>query len=199
MIDFEYLADWKSIHWSWISNRWEALEKSTIKDVGYMMDFCYEHNPRNIKHLHQLYTSINANKRAYDNVVEVIKTDTGFNTGMSNILATICLFYNTFMGYQAEQEFRKIVKSKYPNIKLRKTPPEIDNEYAIDFIWKSYSKRGAVQIKSNKSKKENTTGYLNRNHYKNQLFTQQYNIPVEYIYYSSEYNSETYDFKISFN
>lgn len=199
MINFKDLSDWKSIHWDWINNRWDKLETSSIKDVGYMMDFCYEHNPRNIEHLHQLYTSIDANKRVYDSIVKSIETDTGFNNDMANILATICLFYNTFMGYQAEQEFKKIVESKFPKINFKKTPPDMDNKYAVDFIWKLGNKKGAVQIKSAKSKRENSTGYLNRNDSKNYQFTQDYKIPVEYIYYNSKYNPNTYDFKISFN
>jgi hypothetical protein len=196
--DFTGISYYKQTQHYWIVRNFDKLGLGDPKNVGYMINFLNKKKPANLVDFWWAWIKSPLNQRRFLDVLDIIneaRPNVNRETNINTLF--IGLFYNSFLGYIAEEQCLKYITEKFPKLTAFKTNKKIDKKYAVDLMLINPEKEFlGVQVKSIHSRVENVTNYVKRNDRKIQRFEKDFNIPVMYAYYTNKYNSVTKSFDI---
>ena len=174
------------------------------KNVGYLMNHIGNLRPQNYEEWEEyFYTNIlskNALLQSAKKFRKFVLKDLGDYPDFDySKLSDKCyykmvvcrLIYETWIGYFAEEETKKLLvlelfKDNF-EIGVKQLSPEDDNKYAVDFlIYYNGVLICGMQVKSVNYEKSETPILLKTketNHKKNQMFSKEFGVPVQYVYY----------------
>jgi hypothetical protein len=194
--DFNSIKYYKQTqHW-WVSNNFDKLGLGDVKNIGSLMDFCHKKKPKDLEDFWWKWIKLPSNQKRFLNLLSIISKARPRTTEKDNINTLfIGLFYNTLLGYLAESKIAEDLLSK--NYKVYKSNKTFDKKYAIDFVIISpEGVKTGVQVKSDNSRYNNSTNYINRNQYKMAKFKDKFNIDTIYAYYTHSYDGDNKTFNI---
>ena len=194
--DFNSISYYKQTqHW-WVAKNFDKLGLGKVSNVGSLMDFCYKKQPTSLEDFWWKWIKLFSNQKRFLKLLNIIKQARPTTSEKDNINTLfIGLFYNTLLGYLAEIAVGKsFIEQGY---KVYKSNKAFDKKYAIDFIIEnSEGKKTGIQVKSENSRYNNSTQFVERNQRKMMKFKEEYNINVIYAYYTHSYDSVNKTFKI---
>lgn len=178
----------------WIANNFDKLGLGRTQKVGNIMGYFHKYKPTTLKEAFNIWLKCHPNaKDIFVDLFEIVKKyEPKFSDKRIRDILIIGLFWNSFLGYSAEEEWLK------QNPQYEKSTKEYDEQYAIDFIKKENNNIvDAIQLKSENSRKNNKSNYRIRNWKKNVKFFEKWGIEPEEVYYVWEwdYKNNKFNFK----
>ena len=194
--DFENISYYKRIHHRWIAENFDTLGLGQVKTVGSLIDFCYKKKPTDLEDFWKKWIKLASNQKRFIYLLNIINKIRPNNSESENVnILFVGLFYNTLLGYLAEIKVGQVFLTE--GYKVYKSKKSFDRKYAIDFIVTSPNKQTTgIQVKSEGSRHNNSTNYIQRNQRKMARFRNEYNINTMYAYYRYSYDVDNKTFKI---
>jgi hypothetical protein len=194
--DFKNIPYYKRTQHKWIAENFDRLGLGQVKNVGSLIDFCYKKKPTDLEDFWWKWIKLTSNQKRFImllNTISKIRPNKSEDENINTLF--IGLFYNTLLGYLAEIKVGQMFT--HEGYKVYKSKKSFDKKYAIDFLVISPNKQTTgIQVKSEGSRYNNATQYIQRNQRKMAKFRSEYRVNTAYAYYTYSYDMDNKTFDI---